>query len=70
MRRYGEWSGNLRGTPEDPTLCVAEVYGAGSYIPHQCQRKRGKGKDGLLCGIHARVQEQGKSWLQIPEDKD
>lgn len=55
MRRYGVWAGDPKGTPENPTRCVAEVYPAsGSFVPHQCHRKRGHGDDGLYCYQHAR----------------
>ena len=38
---------------EDSTLCVIEVP-KNEVEYRQCQRKRGYGKDGLLCGFHAK----------------
>jgi len=35
---------------EDKTLCVVAVQKNEEY--RQCRRKRGYGKDGLLCAIH------------------
>lgn len=69
MRRYNIWGGNPKGTPEDPTRCIAKVSDSNSRSPlsYQCWHKRGKGKDGLFCGIHAkRVLTEG--W-DYPEDK-
>lgn len=68
MRRYGAWSGCPKGTPEDKTLCVAEVaYGGRSCLFHQCNKKRGKGVRGDLCGTHARIEAQG-GHVSIPDD--
>jgi len=53
-RVYGRWAGNEKGHLEDPTRCVASVYVSDSYISSQCRFKRGKGRDGEYCGIHAR----------------
>lgn len=55
-RLYGRNAANA-GHPEDVTRCIESVCGEGlygSFCPHQCKRKRGKGKDGLYCGIHAK----------------
>ena len=55
-RRYGVWSGNPKGQPEDKTRCIVEVYshhGFGAF--YQCQRKRGHGKGGLYCKQHAKI---------------
>ena len=52
-RRYGAWSGNPRGHPEDSARCVASVYGDG-YRSSQCARRRGHGEDGLYCRQHAK----------------
>jgi bacillopeptidase F (M6 metalloprotease family) len=60
-RRYGQWAGNEKGTPEDTTRCIEKVYppsGGGSWIPHQCYRKRGYGKDGLYCKQHNKMKEE------------
>ena len=47
-RRYGQWSGSPKGRPEDKTRCIKEVWPTGrSWIPYQCTRRRGHGKDGL-----------------------
>ena len=58
-RIYGEWAGDEQGTPEDKTHCIEEVWPnwnrGGGWIPYQCQRKRGHGKDGLYCKQHARM---------------
>lgn len=50
---YGAWVGNPKGTKEDSTRCIQSVTTPGSYSHgHQCQRKRGHGKDGLYCKQH------------------
>lgn len=54
-RRYGAWSGDPKGSPEDPTRCREEVWPRfRGFISAQCSRKRGHGKDGAFCSIHAR----------------
>ena len=69
MRRYGQWAGDPRGTPENTACCIVEVAEAGRAILfHQCFRKRGKGDGGLFCGQHAaKIQKGWKPWL--PEEK-
>jgi len=55
VRWYGQWAGNERGTREDPSRCVEEVWPSdGRWIAHQCGHKRGKGPGGLYCGVHAK----------------
>lgn len=55
-RRYNQWAGNTRGWRERPSDCIAEVHWSQrSPLTAQCQRKRGKGPDGLFCGTHARM---------------
>jgi len=57
--RYGAWAGNPKGTLEDKTLCIIEVWPkSGTWIPYQCTRKRGHGPDGLYCKQHAKIIEQ------------
>lgn len=69
MRRYNVWGGNPKGTPEDAGRCIAEVAEGGlSCLFYQCSKKRGKGPDGLYCGLHARMLEQGRH-VYVPEDK-
>lgn len=56
LRRYGDWAGDPKGVPEDVLRCVVEVWPQtrdAGWIPWQCQRKRGYGKDGLYCKQHA-----------------
>lgn len=52
-RRYGRWAGNPEGLPEIKTDCIESVNPSG-FIPQQCSRKRGFGKDGLYCKQHAK----------------
>ncbi len=54
LRTYGSWAGNEAGKPEDRTKCIENVYPSRTWIPQQCSFKRGKGKYGLYCGIHAK----------------
>jgi len=68
-RRYGTWGGNPKGTPEDTTRCIEEVWERGRAVSHhQCNKKRGYGKDGLYCKIHdheyvkAKSQERTDKW--------
>ncbi len=37
---------------EDKTRCIAGVWNECGWGSHQCQRKRGHGKDGLYCKQH------------------
>ena len=56
-RIYGKWAGNPKGIPEHTAKCIEEVYGTcgyTAYVPYQCNRKRGYGKDGLYCKQHAK----------------
>ncbi|CAB5223449.1 hypothetical protein UFOVP383_49 [uncultured Caudovirales phage] len=53
-RRYGQWGGNPKGHPEDPTRCIEEVW----PFPRQCTRKRGYGPDGLYCKQHAKQHKE------------
>jgi len=56
MRYYNRWAGNPKGIKEDISRCIAEVASdARSILTHQCLRKRGKGDQGLFCGIHAKM---------------
>lgn len=55
-RTYGQWAGHPKGTPEDLTRCITEVWPPRGWHPYQCQRKRGHGKDGLYCKQHAKKQ--------------
>ena len=51
--RYGEWAGNDKGRPYDPSRCAAEVCpNDRAPIPYQCHKKPGKGPDGLFCATH------------------
>ena len=49
-RIYNQWGGNPKGTPEDISRCIEEVWS--SMHGYQCRRKRGHGKDGLYCKQH------------------
>lgn len=73
MRRYGEWAGNPRGTPEDPQCCIAEVpMGGGSVLFRQCSRRRHHSAPGyhealcwthaqqLIAGLHVSIPDEGK----------
>ena len=58
-RIYHKWAGNPRGTPEDETRCVREVWEKGRAIrSYQCLRKRGYGPNGLYCKQHAKMKEE------------
>jgi hypothetical protein len=63
-RRYGVWSGDLKGTAQNVLRCVSEVFageGFARYYGRQCTRPRGHGPDGLYCKQHARkIAERGK----------
>ena len=64
MRKYGQWSGNPKGTLEDIKRCIVLISDNYSWVRHQCSRKRGHGKDGLYCKQHSTM-----SHLWVPEDK-
>ena len=54
---YAQWVGNSKGIKEDLSHCIEHVSdgGRGSFgITRQCRFKRGKGLDGLYCGVHAK----------------
>jgi hypothetical protein len=53
--RYRQWAGQPQGVKQDLARCVVEVWpNDGSYLPSQCQRKRGHGRGGFYCKQHAR----------------
>lgn len=37
----------------DTKRCIESVFERGFWHSHQCLNKRGKGQDGLYCGLHA-----------------
>lgn len=59
-RRYGMWSGNPKGVPENPTKCIKECFCNKRYRSHQCHRDRGHGEDQLYCRQHAAQQATWK----------
>ena len=67
MRYYDKWAGNEIGFREDEARCVVAVADSTGFHSLQCRRKRGHGKDGLLCKQHAKMEESGSS-LYIPKD--
>ncbi len=68
MRRYGEWAGSPKGSPEDKLRCVAEIAEGGRSIHfQQCSKRRGHGPDGLFCGLHAKRLAMGK-YVDVPDD--
>lgn len=54
--RYGCWAGRPNGSLQQADQCVAEVNFdvMRGNMGQQCSRARGKGRNGLYCGIHAR----------------
>lgn len=55
IRRYNKcWFVRL----EDTRRCVAAIYDKHRMTEWQCSRKRGHGKDGLLCKQHHRMMER------------
>ena len=46
---------------ENTSRCIEQIWpqerGA---MPYQCKHKRGKGPDGLFCGIHAKFHKESK----------
>jgi hypothetical protein len=54
-RRYGVWTGNPEGLPENELRCIVEVHPRGALTSHQCRRLRGHGVDGLVCKQHAKI---------------
>lgn len=62
LRIYGAWAGQPQGTKEDITRCIWEVWSRnGGWIPSQCDRKRGHGKDDLYCKQHAKKEERRRT---------
>jgi len=53
---YCRWGGNPKGVKEDTTRCIEEVWpqDRGTWLPHQCGRRRGHGPDGRFCKQHAK----------------
>jgi hypothetical protein len=51
--RYGQWSGNPKGSPYDTEKCAYGVYSGSSMIQLQCSRKHGHGPEKLYCKQHA-----------------
>lgn len=54
LYRYGDSAINPSGTAQDPGRCVYEVMDKSGWYFYQCRFRRGKGRNGLYCGIHAR----------------
>lgn len=52
-RRYGRWSGQPDGVPENLVRCVESVYPRGAFVSKQCRRYRGFGLNGEYCKQHA-----------------
>lgn len=71
MRWYGQRASNPKGTPEDSTRCLAEVWsGPRGMTSAQCGRKRGHGYEGWLCKQHAHaVANDGRVTIP-PDDAD
>ena len=54
--RYRVWAGEPKGRAYDERMCAYKVHDEGrGCLFHQCERKPGKGPDGLYCGIHAKM---------------
>lgn len=78
LRIYGVWVGNPEGRKEDVTKCIETVCAQGpARMLHQCDRKRGFGKDGLYCKQHdpevvkaredERTRKYNEKWAKIRE---
>jgi hypothetical protein len=52
--RYGQWTGDPKGTPRRPTQCSEEVWTNLPWSPYQCSRQNGHGPKGLYCKQHAK----------------
>ena len=53
--RIGDWAGRPEGTLVREADCIAQIrLRYRGIIGEQCSHKRGKGRDGLFCGIHAK----------------
>ena len=64
QRRYGVWSGNPQGHPEQIGKCIETIMsgsGFDSYIGRQCSRNRGHGPNGLYCKQHGKRAEERKA---------
>lgn len=71
MRWYGQRASNPKGTPEDATRCLAEVWnGPRGMTSAQCGRKRGHGYNGWLCKQHAHVVANDGRVTIPPDDAD
>ena len=56
LKAFNSWAGNNKGTPEDRGLCIESVSAnSKGALPHQCNFKRGYGKDKLYCKTHAKL---------------
>lgn len=67
-RRYNQWAGNEKGTPEDRRRCVVQVRVANTWMHRQCNSLRGQGPADEYCRRHAKALEQGKH-LWVPEEQ-
>lgn len=52
--RYGEWSGQPRGSAYSEARCAMEVCPSGAWIMRQCNKAKGYGPAGLYCKQHAK----------------
>ena len=69
-RIYGPWAGAPKGRKEDMQKCIVEVSDGGPWPSyHQCLKPRGKGPDGLYCGLHAKQIAAGR-FPRMPESND
>jgi hypothetical protein len=59
LRRYGKWTGNLKGHQEDIRRCIAEVPSFPAPLFTQCSRNRGYGPEGEFCKQHAKKATAG-----------
>ena len=67
MMRYGIWNGNPRGTPEDESHCIVELWDR--FIGRQCARDRGHGHGNLFCKQHAKKEQQRQDRIKKETEK-
>lgn len=69
MRYYGRHhSMGKKGSPEDPTKCIAAVQCPLSKRFYQCTRKRGHGPNRAYCKQHGKMREADFMSVYVPKD--
>ena len=67
VRWYGGGVGIRKPRPGNKDLCAEEITTYNMNWPswHQCSRRKGHGKDGLLCKQHAKKEAENERYREL-----